>query len=215
MNLAILISGGGTNLQSFIDAHLAEELQANIALVVSNRPGAFGLSRASEAGIATAVVDHKAYDSRESFDRALVAALAPHNIELVILAGFMRILTAEFISPYRGRLLNIHPSLLPKYTGLKTHERALQAGDSEAGATVHFVTEQLDAGPAILQARVPIAPGDTEETLAARVLQVEHQIFPLAAQWFASGRLSLRGNEVLLDGELLPATGADFASELP
>lgn len=210
INYAVLISGSGSNLQAFIDASQNDLLEARLALVLSNRADAYGLQRAAQAGIATAIVDHHQYESREDFDRALLQALAPHGVELVILAGFMRILTPVFISAFRGRLLNIHPSLLPKYPGLNTHQRALDAGDEEAGATVHFVTEELDGGPPILQARVPVKSGDDASTLAVRVLEQEHLIFPAAAQWFAQGRLQLEGESALLDGVALPAAGARF-----
>ena len=207
MNIAVLISGSGSNLQAFIDDAASGKLSAGIKLVVSNRADAFGLQRAADAGIATAVVDHKAYENREDFDRALLDALAPYSVDLVILAGFMRILTPVFISTYSGRLLNIHPSLLPKYTGLHTHQRAIDAGDEWSGATVHFVTEELDGGPPIVQARVPILSGDDADTLAARVLETEHRIYPLAAQWFTEGRLSLDERGAILDGEVLPPSG--------
>lgn len=210
MKLAVLISGSGSNLQAFIDATRSGELDASIVLVVSNRPQAFGLQRAREAGIDTAVVDHKNYASREDFDRALVDALAPFQPDLVILAGFMRILTPIFITPFAGRLLNIHPSLLPKYPGLDTHQRAIEAGDSYAGATVHFVTEELDGGPPILHCRVPVQAGDTAESLASRILEQEHRIYPLAAQWFAEGRLRLEGGSALLDGDTLGENGASY-----
>jgi phosphoribosylglycinamide formyltransferase-1 len=207
MKLAVLISGSGSNLQAFIDAIEAGSLKAEIVRVVSNKAEAYGLERAAQAGIATAVVDHKAYQNREDFDRALVESLRPHGVELVILAGFMRILTPVFITAFSGRLLNIHPSLLPAYPGLHTHQRAIDAGDDHAGATVHFVTEQLDGGPPILQARVPVLADDTAQTLAARVLVQEHKMYPLAAQWFAEGRLALTEAGTLLDGSLLPETG--------
>jgi phosphoribosylglycinamide formyltransferase-1 len=207
MKIAVLISGSGSNLQAFIDYAASGKLSAEIALVLSNRADAFGLQRAADAGICTAVVDHKAYEKREDFDRALLNTLAPHEVDLVILAGFMRILTPVFIGTYSGRLLNIHPSLLPKYTGLHTHQRALDAGDEWGGATVHFVTEELDCGPPIVQARVPILSGDDADALAARVLEKEHIIYPLAAQWFAQGRLSLNERGALLDGEVLPVGG--------
>jgi phosphoribosylglycinamide formyltransferase-1 len=210
MKLAVLISGSGSNLQAFIDASQAGSLKAEIALVLSNKADAYGLVRAAEAGIATAAVDHTAYASREDFDQALVDALRPHGVDLVILAGFMRILTPVFISAFSGRLLNIHPSLLPKYPGLHTHQRAIEAGDKQAGATVHFVTEQLDGGPPILQAQVPVLAGDTPELLAARVLVQEHQIYPLAAQWFAEGRLALTDGGAELDGQLLTGSGLTF-----
>ena len=163
--IAVLISGGGSNLQALIDACAAGEIAGELSLVLSNRPGAAGLQRASAAGIEGAVIDHRDYASREAFDAELVAALARCNPDLVILAGFMRILTPRFIGPYRGRLLNIHPSLLPHYPGLNTHQRALDAGDRWTGATVHFVTEELDGGPPIVFARVPITAGDTAKPL--------------------------------------------------
>jgi phosphoribosylglycinamide formyltransferase-1 len=155
------------------------------------------------------VVDHRDFERREDFDRAMLETLAPCEVDLVVLAGFMRILTPLFISKFRGRLLNIHPSLLPRYPGLKTHQRAIDAGDSHGGCTVHFVTEELDGGPPVVFARVPIEPGDTAENLAARVQVREHVIYPLAARWFAEGRLRLDGDRALLDGIPLPATGID------
>lgn len=201
MNYAVLISGSGSNLQAFIDASHSGALDARLAVVLSNRADAYGLQRAAEAGIATVSIDHRDFARREDFDQALLDALAPFAVDLIILAGFMRILTPVFIRAYQGRLLNIHPSLLPKYPGLNTHQRAIDAGDGEAGATVHFVTEELDGGPPILQARVPIENGDDVSALAARVLEQEHRIYPAAAQWFVSGRLALRGDIAELDGE--------------
>jgi phosphoribosylglycinamide formyltransferase 1 len=200
MKLAVLISGSGSNLQAFIDCCADKSLSAEIAVVLSNKKQAFGLQRAEQAGIPTLCIDHREFKDREEFDTAMVAALSDYEVDLVILAGFMRILTPIFIEAYRGRLLNIHPSLLPKYPGLQTHQRALDAGDQEAGVTVHFVTEELDGGPPIVQARVPIMAGDDADMLAARVLQQEHIIYPQAAQWFCQGRLTLAGNQVLLDG---------------
>ena len=210
MNYAVIISGSGSNLQAFIDASQSGQLDARLALVVSNRTDAYGLQRAEKAGIATVTVDHREYGQREDFDRALLQAIAPHGVDLIILAGFMRILSPVFISAYRGRLLNIHPSLLPKYPGLNTHQRALDAGDTEAGATVHFVTEELDGGPPILHVRVPIENGDDPTSLAARVLEQEHKIYPAATQWFAQGRLELCGDTALLDGEPIAAEGVYF-----
>ena len=208
--LVILISGSGSNLQAFIDAATSGELPANICAVITNRPGAGGLERAANAGIQTAVVDHKQFDSRDAFDAELLNVIDSFTPDLVILAGFMRILGADFVRHYRGRMLNIHPSLLPKYPGLQTHQRAIDAGDAEAGATVHFVTEELDGGPPVLQASVPVQAGDSAELLAARVLEQEHRIYPLAARWFAEGRLKLNGNQAELDGTALPATGFPF-----
>ena len=209
MKIAVLISGGGSNLQALIDACAAGEIDGELALVLSNRPGVTGLERASAASIESAVIDHREYPGRESFDAELVAALARCQPDLVILAGFMRILTPVFIAPYRGRLLNIHPSLLPRYPGLNTHQRALDAGDRWTGATVHFVTEELDGGPPVVFARVPIEPGDTAESLAVRVRRREHRIYPLAASWFCDGRLALTAEGATLDGQRLPETGLD------
>ncbi len=208
--VVVLVSGGGTNLQALIDASGAGAATEHydIVGVVSNRPGAGGLDRAAKAGIATAFVDHKAFADRAAFDAALRQEIDRFRPDLLILAGFMRILTAEFVSHYRGRILNIHPSLLPKYPGLHTHQRAIDAGDTEAGATVHFVTEELDGGPAAVQARVPIIDGDTPDSLAQRVLEQEHRIFPQALRWYTAGRLKLRNNEALLDGKVLPPQGA-------
>lgn len=208
--LVILISGSGSNLQAFIDAAVQKQLPATICAVIANRPTAGGLERAASAGITTAVVDHTQFPSRDAFDAELRTVIDNFSPDLVILAGFMRILGADFVRHYRGRMLNIHPSLLPKYPGLHTHQRAIDAGDAEAGATVHFVTEELDGGPPVLQASVPVQAGDTAELLAARVLEKEHQIYPLAARWFAEGRLKLNGNQAELDGTALPATGVLF-----
>lgn len=200
---AVLISGGGTNLQAFIDAIEAGRLDLQIAVVLSNRRDAYGLERARRANIPCEVVSHRDYDTREDFDAALVATLVPYDAELVILAGFMRILTTAFITPFSGRILNIHPSLLPKYPGLDTHQRAIDAGDEWAGSTVHFVTEELDGGPRIIQGRVPVLADDSADTLAARVLEIEHQIYPRAAALYATGRLRLVDGHACLDGKPL------------
>jgi len=213
--LVVLLSGSGSNLQAFIDQAASGELPARIVGVIGNRADAFGLERAARADIPTATLDHKRFASREEFDAALLELVESYAPDLVILAGFMRILTPVFVRPLAGRLLNIHPSLLPKYPGLHTHQRAIEAGDSEAGATVHFVTEELDGGPAIVHARVPIEPDDTAATLASRVLQQEHRIYPLAACWFAQGRLQLRDHRAVLDGNPLPATGHCFGDGSP
>ena len=210
MNIAVLISGAGSNLQALIESCADGRVSGNICQVISNKAGAAGLDRAAAAGIPGQVVDHGAYNDRESFDAALVNAMAPQAPDLVILAGFMRILTPVFIGAFEGRLLNIHPSLLPKYPGLNTHQRALDAGDDAAGATVHFVTEELDGGPPILFARVPIEAGDTAEVLSQRVRVREHMLYPQAAAWFCEGRLELSGGRAVLDGETLPATGLDL-----
>lgn len=197
--VVVLISGGGTNLQALIDA-AAADFPFEVRAVVSNRPDAFGLQRAQRAGIHTAVLDHKAFPDRESFDAALAQLIDGYAPGLVALAGFMRILTPGFVRHYQGRMLNIHPSLLPKFQGLHTHERAIAAGEREHGASIHFVTEELDGGPVILQARVPVLAGDEPDTLAARVLTREHQIYPLAVRWFAESRLRLDGRQIWLDG---------------
>jgi phosphoribosylglycinamide formyltransferase-1 len=178
--LVILISGRGSNMRSIMAAQAAGDLNAEIVAVISNRPNAAGIESAAEAGISTAIVDHKTYDSREAFDTALAKEIDAYEPDYVILAGFMRILTADFVNHYQHRLLNIHPSLLPKYKGLNTHQRAIDAGDEEHGASVHFVTPELDDGPVILQAKVPILEGDTADTLAARVLEQEHLLYPAA-----------------------------------
>jgi phosphoribosylglycinamide formyltransferase-1 len=211
--LAVLISGRGSNLQAFIDACASGKLAAQICVVISNNPDAGGLQRASAAGIATCCINHRDFDSRESFDAALVTELQQREADLVILAGFMRILTPVFITPFAGRLLNIHPSLLPKYPGLDTHRRALEAGDKEAGVTVHFVTRQLDGGPPVLQARVPILPDDTPDSLASRVILQEHAIYPLAANWYLLGRLRLTAAGAILDDKPIPPTGIDYAAD--
>jgi phosphoribosylglycinamide formyltransferase-1 len=194
-------------MQAFIDSASNGSLKANIAAVISNRPNALGLEKAACAGINTEVLDHKAFDDRNQFDTELMQCIDQYSPDLVILAGFMRILTVDFVRHYHGRLLNIHPSLLPKYPGLNTHQRAIDAGDNKTGATVHFVTEELDGGPAIIQASVEINDQDTATSLAEKTLIVEHKIYPLAAQWFADQRLKLEGDRALLDEKQLPSTG--------
>ena len=205
-NAVVLISGSGSNLQALIDSQ-GEGNPLRIRAVLSNRADAYGLTRAKNAGIATQVLDHRAYEGREAFDAALMEAIDVFRPDLVILAGFMRILSPAFVRHYEGRLLNIHPSLLPRHKGLHTHRRALEAQDSEHGCSVHFVTEELDGGPLVIQAVVPVQPGDSEETLALRVYLQEHRIYPQAVRWFAEGRLRLTPQGAVLDGEPLPATG--------
>jgi len=187
--VAILISGRGSNMAALIEAARAKDYPAEIALVVSNRPEAAGLASAASSGIATVVVDHKRFASREAFDAALDAALEQTRIEIVCLAGFMRMLTVPFVAKWRGRMLNIHPSLLPEFKGLDTHARALAAGVKTHGCTAHFVVPELDSGPIILQEKVPVLAGDTAETLAARVLEAEHRIYPAALRLLAEGKL--------------------------
>lgn len=203
MSAAVLISGGGSNLQAFIDQVATGDLDLELALVLSNRPDAFGLERARKAGIPTECLRHQDFAERTAFDSALADRLERYGPQLVILAGFMRILTPAFISRFSGRVLNIHPSLLPKFPGLNTHQRAIDAGEAWHGCTVHFVTEDLDGGPAIIQGRVPVRPGEAAEELAARVLEIEHRIYPEAARLFAAGRLDYRDGSAWLDGERL------------
>lgn len=205
--IAILISGRGSNMEALIQAIARGSIEADIVLVAANRPQAAGLLTAQKASIPTAVVDHTQFEQRAQFDAALAECVAGTQPDLVVLAGFMRILSAAFVDQFEGRLMNIHPSLLPKYPGLDTHQRALDQGDEFGGATVHYVTNELDGGPPIIQGRVAILPGDTATTLQSRVLQIEHQIYPLAAQWHLQNRLTLTGSTVLLDGVALPESG--------
>lgn len=180
--LVILISGRGSNMRSIVEAANQGQLDVDIAAVISNRPDAAGLEYAQQAGIDAQVIDHKLYDSRESFDAAMAEVIDSYQPDFVILAGFMRILTADFVEHFAGRLINIHPSLLPKFKGLHTHQRAIESGETEHGASVHFVTAELDDGPVILQAKVPVLDDDDADTLAARVLEQEHLLYPAAIQ---------------------------------
>lgn len=184
--LVILISGRGSNMRSIVEAANQGQLDVDIAAVISNRPDAAGLEYAQQAGIDAQVIDHKLYDSRESFDAAMAEVIDSYQPDFVILAGFMRILTADFVEHFAGRLINIHPSLLPKFKGLHTHQRAIEAGETEHGASVHFVTAELDDGPVILQAKVPVLADDDADTLAARVLEQEHLLYPAAIQKLVS-----------------------------
>ena len=198
-SIVILLSGRGSNMAALLNAVADGSLPVRVAAVISNRPEAPGLETAAAAGLATRIVDHKAFASREDYDAALSAAIDTFAPDLVVLAGFMRILSAAFVTHYAGRLINIHPSLLPAFTGLHTHQRALSAGVRLHGCTVHFVTPELDSGPIIVQAAVPVLDGDDESTLAARVLAQEHRIYPMAVRWFAEGRLRLVDDKVVLD----------------
>lgn len=206
-DVVVLISGSGSNLQALIDSTTSAGHPARIRAVISNRADAYGLERARQAGIETRVLDHREFDGREAFDQALAALIDSFAPHLVVLAGFMRILSPSFVRHYTGRLLNIHPSLLPRHKGLHTHQRALEAGDAEHGCSVHFVTEELDGGPLVVQAVIPVESGDSPDTLAQRVHAEEHRIYPLAVRWFAEGRLRLGESGALLDGQALPPTG--------
>ncbi len=194
--IVILISGRGSNMEAIVQACATEGWSARIAAVISSKPDVPGLAFAQARGIPAAVVDATAFAERADFDAALVKAIDAHEPDLVVMAGFMRVLGAETVTRYAGRMINVHPSLLPAFTGLKTHERAIEAGCKVAGATVHFVTPELDHGPIVAQAVVPVLPGDTPETLAARVLSREHVLFPRAVRWFIEGQLRIEGNRV-------------------
>ena len=196
MKIAVLISGRGSNLQSLIDAAAAGELGAEIALVISNVPDAPGLERAARTGIPTETIDHRDFEGREPFEDALHAALSSRSVEVVCLAGFMRLLTDNFVGKWRDRLINIHPSILPAFKGLHTHERAIEAGVRFSGCTIHFVTPEMDDGPIIAQAVVPVLQGDTPGDLAARILAEEHKLYPLAVRLIAEGRAKVSGNKV-------------------
>lgn len=204
-SLVILISGRGSNMQALLEA----DLPAGPITVISNNPAAEGLKFARTRGIPVQVIDHRAFPSREAFDTVLAEAIDAHQPDLIALAGFMRILSDRFVNHYRGKLVNIHPSLLPAFPGLNTHIRALQEGIKIHGCTVHFVTPQLDHGPAIIQAAVPVLAGDTHETLAARVLVQEHRIYPQAVRWFLQGRLTLADDQVEIEAE-----GTDYGQEV-
>ncbi|XQW86381.1 phosphoribosylglycinamide formyltransferase [Thalassotalea piscium] len=209
--IVVLISGSGTNLQALIDACKTSDYPGKVVGVISNKVDAYGLVRAQENNIATHAISHKDFDSRESYDEALIEQIDNFQPDVVVLAGFMRILTPNFVQHFSGKLLNIHPSLLPKYQGLNTHQRAIDAKDSEHGVSVHFVTEELDGGPVILQAKVPIFDGDSADDLASRVHEQEHRIYPLVVKWFCNDRVKMIGDKAVLDGNTLPISG--YASE--
>lgn len=202
-SIVILISGSGTNLQAIIDAVKQGQINAGIAAVISNRADARGLQRALRENINTAVIDQSEHQDRTAYDEALIAEIDKYSPDLVVLAGFMRILSDRFISHYADAILNIHPSLLPEFKGLHTHRRALESSKQVHGASVHFVSNELDSGPVVIQAQVPVLPGDTEEILGGRVLQQEHIIYPIAIAWYIEGRLRVNDNEVLLDNKVL------------
>ncbi|MAD74144.1 MAG: phosphoribosylglycinamide formyltransferase [Rheinheimera sp.] len=206
-SIVVLISGNGSNLQAVIDACASGFIAGQVTAVISNKIGVYGLQRAADAGIANHALSHKNFASRDAYDKELITLIDSYQADLVVLAGFMRILTAGFVSHYAGKLLNIHPSLLPKYQGLNTHQRAIDAGDREHGCSVHFVTEQLDGGPVILQAKVPVFPEDDAITIAARVHEQEHQLYPLVIRWFCQNRLQQRGDKAWLDNNVLSEQG--------
>ncbi len=198
--IAVLISGSGTNLQSIIDAIESGKLDARIEIVLSNRADAYGLVRAINHRLLTEVLDHKKFTSREAFDEAVVGILRARGVELVVLAGFMRLLSPVFVKAFSNRIMNIHPALLPSFPGLHVQKRAVEHGVRFSGCTVHFVNQECDEGPIIIQAVVPVFPDDTEESLAARILEQEHRIYPRAIQLYSEGRLRVEGRRVLVDG---------------
>lgn len=204
--LVVLVSGNGSNLQAIIDRCHGQN-GVEIAAVIANKEDAYGLIRAEKAGIDALVVTSKGMPDRNQYESQLMVAIDKYAPDLIVLAGFMRILTPAFVRHYQGKMLNIHPSLLPKYTGLNTHQRAIDAGDKEHGTSVHFVTEELDGGPVILQARVPIFDDDDSESVSARVQEQEHRIYPLVVNWFCQGRLKMADGQAILDGETLGPSG--------
>ncbi|MDI3363123.1 phosphoribosylglycinamide formyltransferase [Lelliottia sp. V89_10] len=206
-NIVVLISGNGSNLQAIIDACKQKQINGTIRAVFSNKADAFGLERARDAHIPAHALEASQFASREAFDRELVQEIDAYAPDVVVLAGYMRILSPGFVSHYSGRLLNIHPSLLPKYPGLHTHRQVLENGDEEHGTSVHFVTDELDGGPVILQAKIPVFDGDDEDDITERVQTQEHAIYPLVVSWFVDGRLQMRDNAAWLDGVKLPAQG--------
>ncbi|HFE37076.1 MAG TPA: phosphoribosylglycinamide formyltransferase [Gammaproteobacteria bacterium] len=212
--VVVLISGSGSNLQAFIDQSLDGTLPIEIVGVISNNPAAYGLQRAKSAGLNSKVINHKDFADKGLYEQQLQQSIDAYEPELILLAGFMRILGADFVNHYLGRMLNIHPSLLPKYRGLNTHQRALDNGDKIHGASVHYVTPELDGGPVIIQSQVPVDASDTSESLAKRVQKQEHIIYPIAVSWFTLNRLSLKNNHIYFDNKLLekPVTIDDFAA---
>lgn len=205
--IVVLVSGNGSNLQAIIDACQSNQINGKVVAVISNQPNVYSLIRAKQANIPSHVINHKAFISREEFDDKVQQQIDCYQPDLIVLAGYMRILTADFVQHYAGKMLNIHPSLLPKYPGLHTHRRAIEAGDKEHGTTVHFVTEDLDGGPIILQAKVPIFDNDAEQDVIKRVLTQEHQIYPLVVKWFCDNRLNMQDGKAYLDGKLISSAG--------
>ena len=211
--IVVLISGSGSNLQALIDQSLQGLIDVDIRAVISNKKEAYGLLRAQSVGIPTAVLDHKDYLTREAFDAALQQTIDQYSPELVVLAGFMRILTDQFTQHYEGKMLNIHPSLLPLFKGLNTHQRVIDAGSQEHGVSVHFVSAELDAGAVIIQAKTDVMADDNAATLATKVHALEHIIYPLAVKWFSESRLTYRDGKAWLDGQQLPETGVLYDSK--
>ncbi|WP_312666714.1 phosphoribosylglycinamide formyltransferase [Pantoea sp. CTOTU49201] len=205
--LVVLISGNGSNLQSILDACASGRINGSVAAVFSNKASAYGLTRAQEANVPSHALAASDFADREAFDRQLMQEIDAYAPDLVVLAGYMRILSSAFVAHYHDRLVNIHPSLLPKYPGLHTHRQALENGDEEHGTSVHFVTDELDGGPIILQAHVPVFAGDSEDEISARVQHQEHAIYPLVISWFVDGRLQMREGKAWLDGQPLPPEG--------
>ncbi|MBW3694381.1 phosphoribosylglycinamide formyltransferase [Vibrio sp. T187] len=206
-NIVVLISGSGSNLQAILDACDKQLVKASVKAVFSNKADAYGLERAKSANVDALFVNPKEFESREAFDQELMNQIDAYKPDLIILAGYMRILSSDFVNHYLGKMINIHPSLLPKYPGLHTHQRAIDAKDSEHGTSVHFVTEELDGGPVVLQAKVPVFSDDDAQSLASRVLTQEHQIYPLVSKWFIEGRLSMQDGKAILDGKELGLHG--------
>jgi phosphoribosylglycinamide formyltransferase-1 len=208
--IVVLVSGNGSNLQAILDACQQGRINGSVAAVFSNKAEAFGLERARAAEVPAHALAAAQFADRTAFDRQLMLEIDAYAPDLVVLAGYMRILSAEFVQRYAGRMLNIHPSLLPKYPGLHTHRQAIENGDEEHGTSVHFVTEELDGGPVILQAKVPVFSDDSEEDVTARVQHQEHAIYPLVVSWFVDGRLAMREGAAWLDGQQLPVEGHAF-----
>ncbi|MFA0055982.1 MULTISPECIES: phosphoribosylglycinamide formyltransferase [Vibrio] len=206
-NIVVLVSGSGSNLQAILDACDNSMIDASVNAVFSNKADALGLERAKLAGVDAHSVNPKEFNSREEFDHELMLQIDTYQPDLIVLAGYMRILSSEFVRHYAGKMVNIHPSLLPKYPGLHTHQRAIDAQDEEHGTSVHFVTEELDGGPVILQAKVPVFEGDDADILASRVLTQEHYIYPMVCKWFAENRLSMVNGQAILDGKPLGKHG--------
>lgn len=205
--IVVLVSGSGSNLQAIIDACTSHHINGEIVAVISNKPEVYALTRAKNSDIPAWVINHNAYSTREEFDHVMAQKIDTYHPDLIVLAGYMRILTADFVKRYTGKMINIHPSLLPKYPGLHTHKRAIEAGDQEHGTSVHFVTEELDGGPIILQAKVPIFADDEEQDVIDRVLVQEHQIYPLVIKWFCDNRLNMQNGRAYLDDKVIPILG--------